>query len=107
MIQLPEGFISWAYVDIRHDRLVLHLHNDAHQFFTQVHLLDKIKSLDDHLQEFAQKDFSDQMAYSIIPATMETMAVLAPIDQNWAPAPVPDEQIIPVAMYRALKGLPQ
>jgi len=85
-------------VDTHSNRLVLHFKNDANQYFTHVHILDKAATLDDHLQALAATEYPNAKAYTLL-ADLTTKFV-DPADQNWAPVPIPVELVISVPQYK-------
>lgn len=105
MIQLPDNFLDMAYVDMGHNRLLLHLKNEANQYFTYFRILDKAMPISDHLEAVKIHDFSGSLAYRLSTATMETMPQEA-LDQHWFPAPVPFDDVVTLSQYRAMKALP-
>lgn len=105
MITLPDNFIDMALVDVEHKRLIIHVKNEANQYYTEIRHLDPAIPLEAHLTALRESGRTTVKAYRIAPATMETIHV-EPDDNHWVPAPVPGDQLISLAQYKALQGLP-
>lgn len=98
MIQLPDNFMDAVRVDTRSNRLVIHVKNDASQYFTHVHILDKAATFDEHLQALAATEYPNARAYVLLADL--TTELVDPVDQNWVPAPIPVELVLSIPQYR-------